>query len=198
MAATYFFHWQTTVNKQALPDLDQMTVYPYAMEGYVQKRYDSYKELKNELSFPLLDSEYSKDAEILYAEYISDPYNSGLQEILVTGFILGDARLIDISEDKSKCTWKFGKEFSYPVDLQIEILSDEKQAAKHPITAHFDGDFKFIEQYISKQGYKVNLIGTTSDSKDFHAVFVADGIRYTLRGGVTLEKMKEIVDSMQY
>ena len=33
---------------------------------------------------------------------------------------------------------------------------------------------------------------------DCRAVFVADGIRYVVKGQVRLEKMKEIIDSLHY
>ena len=63
-----------------------------------------------------------------------------------------------------------------------------------------------MESYQSKQGYLVNILrATTIEEKDrnmgykskCYAIFVADGIRYTLSGSIELEKMKELVDSMQ-
>lgn len=197
-AAAYILQWQASLNDQMLPDLDQIAVHPYAMgEQNIQTRYDNYEEIKKEMPFPLLDSEFSNDEEILYADYISYPY-AGLQTIIVREFILGDATLLEISEDKSSCTWEGGEEFSSPVDLQIDILSDETKSAEQLLESQYIGDFKFIEQYTSRQGYKVDILSTTFNSKSHHAIFVADGIKYTLSGGVTLEKMKEIVDSMQY
>ena len=60
--------------------------------------------------------------------------------------------------------------------------------------------YDFQESYISDKGYKVNIIkGTDGDDSIISekcAIFVADGIRYTLQGRVTTELLKDIVDSM--
>ena len=63
---------------------------------------------------------------------------------------------------------------------------------------------QFVEQYISKQGYRVNILEDTiseTPPEDYvskkTAIFVADGIRYSLTGQVSMETMKEIVDSMK-
>ena len=69
----------------------------------------------------------------------------------------------------------------------------------------YEGMYEYVESYTSSQGYKVNLIQDTTDAENDQyyvsekcAVFVADGIRYTLKGRTSLETMKEIVDSMDY
>ena len=64
--------------------------------------------------------------------------------------------------------------------------------------------YHFVEQYESAQGYLVNLVEDTIGEEppaDYVskkiAVFVADGIRYTLTGQVSLDTMKELVDTMK-
>ena len=68
---------------------------------------------------------------------------------------------------------------------------------------------KNIETFISEQGYTVNVLQDTVSEEqqarlpdDFvpitHVVFVADGIKYTLRGRVPVQAMKDIVNAMQY
>ena len=59
-------------------------------------------------------------------------------------------------------------------------------------------DFSFVEQYISRQGYKVNVIKLEYDPEWYIAIFVADGVRYELYGVRELEEIKEVVDSMSY
>ncbi len=65
------------------------------------------------------------------------------------------------------------------------------------------GMYQFKENYISLQGYKVNLLEDTIKNKTENyisekcAIFVADGIRYTLKGRTSFENMKYIVDTME-
>ena len=64
--------------------------------------------------------------------------------------------------------------------------------------------YRFAESYTSAQGYKVNLVERTLENGDTedavlekNAVFAADGIEYSLRGRVSMETMKLIVDMMK-
>lgn len=205
--AGYVHYQDILVNKKSTPELDEMTIHPYALEGTklnrtVHKEYNDYESLKKEMPFPLLDSKYANNDEMIKIVYRSEPYRNGIQTIVITGFILGDVKDLEISEDRTAYSCSSGKEFDSPVNLLIDIISDEKLAAKNLVERQFEGTCKFTEQYISKQGYKVNIISHTGrphESKQMHcAIFVVDGIRYTLDGDVTLDKMKEIVDSMEY
>ena len=62
-----------------------------------------------------------------------------------------------------------------------------------------------LEEYQSAQGYKVNLIQDNNGDEKLNegvvsekiAVFVSDGIRYTLKGRVSVDTMKTIVDTMK-
>ena len=63
-----------------------------------------------------------------------------------------------------------------------------------------------METYTSEQGYTVNLIQDTIDEEKVDAenyisencaVFVAGGVRYTLKGRTSIENMKMIVDTMK-
>lgn len=52
----------------------------------------------------------------------------------------------------------------------------------------------------SAQGYKVNIIesgGEANSKTEKCAVLVADGIRYTLRGRVSIDTIKQIVDTLK-
>lgn len=201
--AGHFQHRTILVNQKQTPKLDKMIVYPYAIEGdkmnrTVFRQYDDYESVKKMIPFSLLDSKYATDDEMIRVTYSSDPYNTGCQFINIDGFILGDATVSDISPTRDQYSCSAGKDFDSPVNLDIIILSDSQKAAKNLPARQFEGVFEFIEQYTSNQGYKVNIIGYKENNKGCWAIFVADGIEYELSGDVTLEKMKEIVDSMEY
>ncbi len=59
---------------------------------------------------------------------------------------------------------------------------------------------RFQEQYISRKGYKVNIVSSTTVREGMpsekNAVFVANGIRYKIQGCVSTEVLKRIVNSM--
>ena len=90
-------------------------------------------------------------------------------------------------------------------DLRVIICSDEQLEIGWE--KDYLGAFEFEETYQSGSGYTVNILRDNAvEEKDTHtgyktkccAIFVADGIRYTLSGQVEIEKMKEIVNSMHY
>ena len=84
------------------------------------------------------------------------------------------------------------------------ILSENQ--AETGLDKDFLGMYKFQESYISSKGYKVNIVTSTegesinSESNSIVsekcAIFVADGVRYTLKGRVSTELLKEILNTM--
>lgn len=66
------------------------------------------------------------------------------------------------------------------------------------------GYYKYVESYVSSNGYKVNIIESTVKGDESGwiskkcAVFVADGICYTVTGRMSIEDIKYIVDTMSY
>ena len=93
--------------------------------------------------------------------------------------------------------------YKSPISLQADIVLSETQL-NNLWTTDYLGMYSFVEQFVSEQGYKVNLIEETIDGNQPQnfvskktAVFVADGIRYTLTGRTTVENMKQIVNSMK-
>ena len=85
----------------------------------------------------------------------------------------------------------------------MDLILSQKQLDQGWDTDYL-GFYEYVESYTSKQGYKVNLIQDTTgenESEDYIsekcAVFVADGIRYTLCGRISMAMIKEIVDSME-
>ena len=66
------------------------------------------------------------------------------------------------------------------------------------------GLYEFVESYTSDQGYMVNILQGTVIEEDLEnyvpekvAVFVADGIRYSLKGRVSLDTLKSIINTMK-
>lgn len=145
--------------------------------GDYRKEYDTYDALCEELGIKLLNSDLSKNNTLMMIQRKTD--NENWEEIRISPYILGDISKIEKVEGENFYSW-------------------EKD---------YLGTFVFVESYQSKQGYLVNILqDTTIEEKDrnmgykskCYAIFVADGIRYTLSGSIELEKMKELVDSMHY
>ena len=145
--------------------------------GDYRKEYDTYDALCEELGIKLLNSDLSKNNTLMMIQRKTD--NENLEEIRISPYILGDISKIEKVEGENFYSWE--KDY-------LET-------------------FAFVESYQSKQGYLVNILqDTTIEEKDrnmgykskCYAIFVADGIRYTLSGSIELEKMKELVDSMHY
>ena len=66
------------------------------------------------------------------------------------------------------------------------------------------GLYEFVECYTSAQGYIVNIVQDTTLEKDLEnyisekaAIFVADGIRYSLKGRVSIDVIKNAVSTMK-
>ena len=76
------------------------------------------------------------------------------------------------------------------------ILSDEQ--LKNGWDTDYLGMYESMEEYQSAQGYKVNLIQDNNGDEKLNevvvsekiAVFVSNGIRYTLKGRVSVDTMK--------
>ena len=65
------------------------------------------------------------------------------------------------------------------------------------------GYYEYVESYVAEDGTKVNMVqGTFGNEEDGVvsekiAIFVKNGVKYTLSGRVSIEEMKHIVDTMQ-
>lgn len=93
--------------------------------------------------------------------------------------------------------------YKSPISLQADIILSETQL-NNVWTTDYLGMYGFVEQFVSEQGYKVNLIEEKNDGNQPRnfvskktAIFVADGIRYTLTGRTTVDNIKQIVNSMK-
>ena len=100
-------------------------------------------------------------------------------------------------EEEDRYEYEHGKTYYSPVSLNIDlILSDEQ--LKNGWDTDYLGMYESMEKYQSAQGYKVNLIQDNNGDEKLNegvvsekiAVFVSDGIRYTLKGRVSVDTMK--------
>lgn len=196
------------VNDEALPELDPMKIVemnaPEAAVNeyaFIEKDYSSYLDLKNELGTKLLDSELSSGHPYMQCHIQTDPESYAI--IQVNNFILGDTGNYQLLKDADRYSYDHGTVYFSPVSLKADLILGEEQLA-HGWDTDYLGMYRFVEQYTSAQGYRVNLLEDTIAETPPEgyvskktAVFVADGIRYTLTGQVSIDTMKEIVDTME-
>ena len=196
---------QSKVNELELPELDSMKITKQIknIEESIKPQSISrmnYKQIQEELGVSLLNSELSKDDKYMITDVETD--NKDYAIIKCDNYIIGDTSNYSYNEE-GFYSFDEGKLYKSPISIQADIVLSETQL-NNLWTTDYLGMYKFTEQFVSEQGYKVNLIEETIDgiqpqnfvSKKI-AVFVADGIRYTLTGRTTVENMKQIVNSMK-
>lgn len=158
--------------------------------------------MKEEMGIALLDTELSEDNPYMLGNIFGD--KTDFYSLDIQNFILGDTSDYQYLPEENRYTYKKGAEYCSPVSLGVNIILSESQLKKG-WNVDYLGMYEFVEQFESEQGYKVNLIqsaGGDAKMQDGYvcrkcAVFVADGIYYTLTGQVSIEKMKEIVNTMR-
>lgn len=192
------------VNDMEMPALAPLEIIPVnpvsggeVVDNHLEKDFDTLGEVCSELGVKLLDSELSLNHPYMLIHYkkIGEGYN----QIDVKAFLVGDLKALVYEEEFEGYSWESGEVFQTPVDLKIEILSDESQ---QPFDTDYLGAYEYVETYSLGQGCPVNLlqdtiVRDTGSKKECIAVFVAGGIRYTLSGYVDINTMKVIVDSMK-
>lgn len=207
VAAGYYFANNINVNEETLPELDEMRVVDIKKlekqkdeYGDIEQDFKDYDAIQEELGIDLLDSELAKNKDYLQGHIRTDDKDYAF--ITMDNYIIGDTGNFHYLEEEGWYEYEHGKDYYSPVSLEIElILSDEQ--LKYGYDMDYLGAYESIGQYQSAQGYKVNLIQSGNDNEkegyasEKIAIFVADGIRYTLKGHVSLDTMKTIVDSMK-
>lgn len=196
---------QSKVNELELPELDSMKITKQIKNREKNIKPQSisrmnYKQIQEQLGVSLLNSELSKDDRYMITDVETD--NKDYAIIKCDNYILGDTSNYSYN-DEGFYSFDEGKLYKSPISIQADIILSETQL-NNVWTTDYLGMYRFVEQFVSEQGYKVNLIEEKNDGKqpqDFvskkTAVFVADGIRYTLTGRTTVENMKQIVNSMK-
>lgn len=196
---------QSKVNELELPELDSMKITKQIknIEKSIKPQSISkmnYKQIQEQLGVSLLNSELSKDDRYMISDVETD--NKDYAIIKCDNYIIGDTSNYSYNEE-GFYSFDEGNLYKSPISLQVDIILSETQL-NNVWTTDYLGMYGFVEQFVSEQGYKVNLIEEKNDGnqpQDFvskkTAIFVADGIRYTLTGRTTVENMKQIVNSMK-
>ena len=195
---------QSKVNELELPELDSMKITKQIKNREKNIKPQSisrmnYKQIQEQLGVSLLNSELSKDDRYMITDVETD--NKDYAIIKCDNYILGDTSNYSYN-DEGFYSFDEGNLYKSPISIQADIILSETQL-NNVWTTDYLGMYGFVEQFVSEQGYKVNLIEEKNDGNqpDFvskkTAIFVADGIRYTLTGRTTVENMKQIVNSMK-
>lgn len=196
---------QSKVNELELPELDSMKITKQIKNREKNIKQQSisrmnYKQIQEQLEVSLLNSELSKDDRYMITDVETD--NKDYAIIKCDNYILGDTSNYSYN-DEGFYSYEEGNLYKSPISIQADIILSETQL-NNLWTTDYLGMYSFVEQFVSEQGYKVNLIEEKNDGnqpQDFVskkiAVFVADGIRYTLTGRTTVDNMKQIVNSMK-
>ena len=172
VAASYSFTNKISVNDEVLTELDEMHV-----------MVSTYWILSWQITTIIFKgiSQHDKD-------YVM---------ITMNNYIIGDTANFRYLEEEDRYEYEHGKTYYSPVSLNIDlILSDEQ--LKNGWDTDYLGMYESMEEYQSAQGYKVNLIQDNNGDEKLNegvvsekiAVFVSDGIRYTLKGRVSVDTMK--------
>ena len=197
---------QSKVNELELPELDSMKITKQIKNrGKTIKSQSTsrknYKQIQERLGVSLLNSELSKDDKYMISDVETD--NKDYAIIKCDNYILGDTSNYSYNEEDGFYSYDEGNLYKSPISLQADIILSETQL-NNVWTTDYLGMYGFVEQFVSEQGYKVNLIEEKNDGNQPQnfvskkiAVFVADGIRYTLTGRTTVDNMKQIVNSMK-
>lgn len=196
---------QSKVNELELPELDSMKITKQIKNREKNIKQQSisrlnYKQIQEQLGVSLLNSELSKDDKYMITDVETD--NKDYAIIKCDNYIIGDTSNYSYN-DEGFYSFDEGNLYKSPISLQADIVLSETQL-NNVWTTDYLGMYRFDEQFVSEQGYKVNLIEEENDGNQPQnfvskktAVFVADGIRYTLTGRTTVENMKQIVNSMK-
>ena len=196
------------VNETVLPELDAMQVVQMNKldtiadeNGMVDANYNDYDAIKQDLGVDLLDTDLSQNNPYMLGNVSTDEKDFLI--VTIDNYILGDTSNYHFIDEENRYSYDSGEKYSSPVSLSVDIILSENQLNNGWDTDYL-GLYEFAESYTSEQGYAVNIIEDTVEEENLKdyvsekvAIFVADGIRYTLKGRTSLDEMKSIVDSMR-
>ncbi|MGI5824353.1 MAG: hypothetical protein ACOX7J_02165 [Bacillota bacterium] len=210
--AGYLINSRINVNETTLPELDAMKIVqidPVSAAadqyGFIEADYSSYTALAEELAVPLLNFGLTAENPYMAAHINTD--NKDYAMITVDNYIIGDTSDFVFDPEINTYRYRKGEIYYSPVSLSVDMILSQEQM-DIGLEMDYLGMYKYLESYVSEQGYRVNIIGSTvaADAVNLDenfqsekiAVFVADGIRYTLKGHVSAETLKALVNSMAY
>lgn len=209
VAAGYYFVNKIRVNDEVLAELDEMHVVdivemtePKDEFGTVEQDFKDYGKIQEKLGVHLLNSELANNNDYLQGHITTD--NTDYAMITMNNYIIGDTSNFHYLENENRYEYEHGKTYYSPVSLNIDLILSDEQLENGWDTDYL-GMYESVESYRSAEGYKVNLIQSTNGDQvaeedvvsEKIAVFVSDGVRYTLKGRVPIDVMKTIVDTME-
>lgn len=205
--AGYYMLNRVWVNEEVLPELDSMQIVQMNEPetapdeyGMIYEGYADYAAMQEALGLEMLDTRLSDDNPYMLCRLKTDAKDFAI--ITVDNYITGDTGNYQYMEEENRYAFDNGKEYYTPVSLTADLVLSESQLDNGWDTDYL-GMYRFAENYTSEQGYKVNIIEDTIEEEledyvsEKAAVFVAGGIRYTLKGRVSIDTMKDIVDTMR-
>lgn len=207
--AGYYVINKIIVNDEVLPELDDMQIIQVdRLEespdeyGMTKVNFSDYNTVKEALGIHLLDTVLSDENSYMLGNIMTDNKDFLIMEI--KNYILGDTSSYEFIPEEKRYQYAHGTEYFSPVSLTVDIILSEEQMQNGWETDYL-GMYEFVESYTSVQGYTVNIIEDTTDEdvvenyvSEKCAVFVADGIRYTLKGRTSIDEIKFIVSTMKY
>lgn len=187
--AGYYMYNKVMVNEEVLPALDRMYSVTANTQNFASVENDrsvitfsDYQWVQDAMGLDLLDSELATAPAECMGIIETDKQDFAI--ITLESYILGDAA-------------------NQHIDLTVDIMLSQTQE-ENGWDVDYLGMYRFKESYVSKQGYRVNIVEDTTDEERVEnyvsekcAIFVVDGIRYTLKGRTSLENIKAIVDTMR-
>lgn len=202
--AGYYVLNKINVNDTVLPELDPMHVIQISKlegemdeYGWLERSFKDYESIKTELGIQLLGSELSSDNPYMQVNFRTDTKDFAI--ITVDNYILGDTSNYQYNTEENRYIYEHGNNYYTPISLTVDVILSENQL-KNGWDTDYLGLYEFVENYTSAHGYKVNIIesgGEANGKTEKCAILVADGIRYTLRGRVSIDTIKQIVDTLK-
>lgn len=161
-----------------------------------EKQFEKYEQLQVELGITLIDSILAMNNSKMLIDYESDHKNWIIVDI--TGFIMGDVNHLEKIDGKNIYAYVPDVIYDEPIDMKIDIVTSKAQM-EAGWELEYLGCYEYEKLYITEHGTKVIIIVDTSYNdmrrSKRKAVFVYDGIRYTLTGEVELQIMESIIES---
>ena len=207
-AAGYFINNITKVNQAVLPELDPMKKVVMSFPTDIREENGLYfyeftdvNSFSESTGLHLLTSDLAQNNPYIQGSMETD--GSSTATIRINNFITGDTSDFEYNQEEQFYSYTSGVEYKTPITMEaIVILSDEQLA--QGLDSEFLGFYEYVESFVSDQGYKVNLVQSTVDPdvdasgivSEKCAVFVANGVRYTIRGSVSDETIKDVVNSL--
>ena len=206
--AGYYFLNQVNVNDTTLPELDAMQIVKMNPleekadeSGRICAEFSDYTALKSKLGIDLLESKYATKQSYVQGSLETDQKDYAIIEM--ENYIIGDTKNYTYLEEEGRYQYEHGEIYYSPISLSMDLILSQEQLEQGWDTDYL-GLYEYVESYTSRQGYRVNLIQDTTGEDEVEgyvsekcAVFVAGGVRYTLRGRTSMETIKKIVDSME-